>query len=97
MPPDQPLAMLRELRFEETCKRPSTTNLERFTGSYVVYCMYLQDRGGGGRLVRWLCVEAEVSLIGVPVDIWVVVKIRVLFWVPIIIRHLLFRVPKKGP
>ena len=49
MPPDQPLAMLRELRFEETCKRPSTTNLERFTGSYVVYCMYLQDRGGGGR------------------------------------------------
>ena len=28
--------------------------------------------------------------------IWVVVKIMVLFWVPIIIRHLLFRVPKKG-
>ena len=26
-----------------------------------------------------------------------VVKIRVPFWVPIIIRHLLFRVPKKGP
>ena len=24
-------------------------------------------------------------------------KIRVPFWVPIIIRHLLFRVPKKGP
>ena len=29
--------------------------------------------------------------------IWVVVKILVLFWVLIIIRHLLFRVPKKGP
>ena len=28
---------------------------------------------------------------------WVVVKIMVPFWVPIIIRHLLFRVPKKGP
>ena len=31
------------------------------------------------------------------VTIWVVVKIMVSFWVPIIIRHLLFRVPKKGP
>ena len=30
-------------------------------------------------------------------EIWVVVKIRVPFWVPIIIRHLLFRVPPKGP
>ena len=28
---------------------------------------------------------------------WVVVKIMVPFWVPIIIRHLLFRVPNKGP
>ena len=28
---------------------------------------------------------------------WVVVKIMVLFWVPIIVRHLIFRVPKKGP
>ena len=30
-------------------------------------------------------------------NMWVVVKIMVPFWVPIIIRHLLFRVPKKGP
>ena len=30
-------------------------------------------------------------------DIWVVVKIMVPFWVPIIIRPLIFRVPKKGP
>ena len=28
---------------------------------------------------------------------WVVVQIMVPFWVPIIVRHLLFRVPKKGP
>ena len=26
----------------------------------------------------------------------VVVKIRIPFWVPTIVRHLLFRVPKKG-
>ena len=29
--------------------------------------------------------------------IWVVVKIMVPLWVLIIIRHLIFRVPKKGP
>ena len=29
--------------------------------------------------------------------IWVVVKIMVPFWVPIIIQRLIFRVPKKGP
>ena len=28
--------------------------------------------------------------------VWVVVKIMVPFWVPIIVRHLIFRVPKKG-
>ena len=31
------------------------------------------------------------------VCMWVVVKIRVPVWVLIIVRHLLFRVPKKGP
>ena len=31
------------------------------------------------------------------VCIWVVVKIMVPFWIPNIIRHLIFRVPKKGP
>ena len=36
--------------------------------------------------------EAE----GAPGSMWVVVKIMVPFWVPTIIRHLLFRVPKKG-
>ena len=29
--------------------------------------------------------------------IWVVVKTMVPFWVPILIRHLIFRVPKKRP
>ena len=28
---------------------------------------------------------------------WVVVNIRVPFWVPNIVRHLLFRVPKRDP
>ena len=32
----------------------------------------------------------------VETTIWVVVKIMVPFWVPIIILHLIFRVPKKG-
>ena len=31
-----------------------------------------------------------------PDAIWVVVKIMVPFWVPSIIRHIIFRVPKKG-
>ena len=30
-------------------------------------------------------------------SLWVVAKIRVPFWVPIIIRHLVFRVPKRDP
>ena len=30
-------------------------------------------------------------------DTWVVVKIMVPFWVPNIVRHLLFRVPQKEP
>ena len=30
-------------------------------------------------------------------DIWVVVKIMVPLWVLNIVRHLIFRVPKKGP
>ena len=27
---------------------------------------------------------------------WVVVKMMVFFWIPIIVWHLIFRVPKKG-
>ena len=34
---------------------------------------------------------------GFKTHMWVVVKTMVPFWVPIIVRHLLFRVPQKGP
>ena len=37
---------------------------------------------------------AMMPLLG---SIWVVVKVMVPFWVPILIQHLLFRVPKSGP
>ena len=30
-------------------------------------------------------------------SLWVVVKIMIPFGIPIIIRHLIFRVPEKGP
>ena len=36
-------------------------------------------------------------MLGEMTAIWVVVKIRVPFGVLIIMRHLIFRVPKKGP
>ena len=51
-----------------------------------------------------LCVSVAITTIIIAlitvismVTIWVVVKIMVPFWVLIIIRHLIFRVPKKGP
>ena len=37
------------------------------------------------------------AMTGRLIRIWVVVNIRVPFWVTIIIRHLIFRVPKRGP
>ena len=42
-------------------------------------------------------VENEMQTRGVCGYIWVVLKIMVPFWIPIIIRPLIFRVPKKGP
>ena len=33
---------------------------------------------------------------GSGIGTWVVVKITVSFWSPIIVRHLIFRVPSKG-
>ena len=39
----------------------------------------------------------KVALIELESIHWVVVKMMVPFWVPITIRHLLFRVPRKGP
>ena len=43
--------------------------------------------------LRW----RPVGLIYIYIYIWAVVKIMVPFWIPIIIRNLIFRVPKKGP
>ena len=39
----------------------------------------------------------QINLSRPHVSIWVVVKIMVPLWVPMIIRHLVFGVPKKGP
>ena len=46
---------------------------------------------------RLICnVESDVYICRCR-GIWVVVKIMVPFWIPSIIRPLIFRVPKKGP
>ena len=37
------------------------------------------------------------NTLGDDIGTWVVVNIMVPFWVPSIIRHLILRVPKKGP
>ena len=42
-----------------------------------------------------LCKSEEFNTLRPKIRIWVVVKIMVPFWVPSIIRHLIFRVPKK--
>ena len=44
--------------------------------------------------MAYLTLQARFGLLG---RIWVVVKIMVPFWAPKIIRHLIFRVSKKGP
>ena len=44
-----------------------------------------------------LCIANIATSAGPYEPIWVVVKIRVPFWVLNIIRHLLFGVPKMGP
>ena len=41
--------------------------------------------------------DGDLALTRVSKLYWVVVKIMVPFWVPIKIRHLIFRVSKKGP
>ena len=48
-------------------------------------------------LPRFRIERLGIQGLGVQGSIWVVVKIMAPFWVPIIIRDLLFRVPKKGP
>ena len=59
--------------------------------------------GVGLSRVEYHGTDAEASLTsgrrpsGVGGYIWVVAKIMVPFWVLIFIRHLIFRVPRKGP
>ena len=48
----------------------------------------------GPKVVIWRLLRAQ-SICHIPT--WVVVKIMGPFWVLIIIRHLIFRVPKTGP
>ena len=52
----------------------------------------------------WVCKGSSQALASKPRcrsrhahRIWVVVKTMVLFWVLVIVLHLIFRVPKKGP
>ena len=59
-------------------------------GFYRYWAIILPTLGGLGR-------EKAASQVCHEPSTWVVVKIMVPFWVPVIIRHLLFRVPKKGP
>ena len=54
-----------------------------------VYCSVSEN------VLFWVCLTNVLWAIRILT--WVVVKIMVPFWVPIIIRHLIFRVPKKGP
>ena len=61
--------------------------------------MNMEDHLGAVRVRTAVdCVEGFGLMHITPtVSIWVVVKMMVPFWVPIIVRHLIFRVPKKGP
>ena len=43
------------------------------------------------------CTDSSKKMKTLLLAIWVVVKIMVPFWILIIIRHLIFRVPKKRP
>ena len=65
-------------------------------------CIGSRARASGQGGKRWTrTIEAREILNPKPCTlgacIWVVVKIMVPLWIPIIIRHLIFRVPKKGP
>ena len=64
---------------------PQNSNRETLSKPQQTLCLVLSREWGNG---FWRL------LLGI---IWVVVKIMVPFWVPIILRHLLFRVPKKRP
>ena len=48
-------------------------------------------------LVTLCCGAGLQGRLAFRLSIWVVVKIMVPVRIPVIIRHLIFRVPKKGP
>ena len=52
------------------------------------------SKGSQHVMVSGLLVKGWGSII---LFMWVVVKVMVPFWIPIIVQHLMFRVPKKGP
>ena len=57
----------------------------------------VQDSGIRVHKLRGLKLNAlKQCFRGARTLIWVVVKIMIPFWIPIIIRHLIFRVPEKG-
>ena len=60
--------------------------------TYVSHSMTAAATAPAGMLTRWM-----FQVLSDLIDLWVVVKIMGPFWIPIIIRHLIFRVPKKGP
>ena len=53
-------------------------------------------QGQGDLVSSLLAPMTHIVTLVIPI-IRVVVKIMVPFWIPIIIRHLIFRGPKKGP
>ena len=57
----------------------------------------IQGLGFGIQGLEFGIQDLELEVWGLRFGIWVVVKIMVHFWIPIIIRHLIFRVPQKGP
>ena len=58
----------------------------------VKWVAYLLEEGFGADRATFILRSTQTSICS-----WVVVNIKVPFWVPIIIRHLSFRVPQKGP
>ena len=56
---------------------------------FLFVCMYY--------VCVWLYAPTLVRIGLLAYYTWVVVQIMVPFWVLIMIRHLIFRVPKKGP
>ena len=76
-------------RISITQSNPKTPT-PRYGGLLEAFKFALDPDGSG-------CCRKEVLAPWLAIRIWVVAKIMVPFWIPIIIRHLIFRVPKKGP